>query len=320
MDHLNYTFNSTCDPVLVATNRTLGAQQVGPSVLLAVCCLVGLPSNIAVIVTITRQWSSKISFTVKLMLSLAVSDSITLGLVPFGIYSLLCGWTLDLWACRIVTFLTYCAMYAGVLTVTLMAVHHYHTVKSKVANRHQIERLQRSRLRLLLFGLWGLAIVFAVPIFFTRGVQMKRGLPRCQRSIDSVFGKVTILLFEVILGFVLPFSTILTSYCWINKTKLREGRGDVRKRKARMRRLVISIVTAFFLFWTPVHIINLTDVASTLTKTSSPAVYSALKTFRRATGDLSKTLSVINCCVNPFLYAVASGVFTKKKYKQEKKR
>ncbi|XP_072551103.1 leukotriene B4 receptor 1-like [Salminus brasiliensis] len=319
MEHLNCSFNSTCDPVLMATNRTLGSQQVGPGVLLAICCLVGLPSNIAVIVTIARQWSQKISFTVKLMLNLAVSDSMTLALAPFAIYSLFYGWTFNIWACRILMYLMYCAMYASVLTVTLMAVHHYHIVKSKIPNHKEMERLQRGRRRLLLLGLWGLAIVFALPIVFTRGVQIKRGLPRCQRSVDSTFGKVTILLFEVILGFVLPFSTILTSYCWINKTNLKEGQ-NTRKRKKRMRRLVISIVTAFFLFWTPVHIINLIDIASTLTHTAFPAVYAALKSFRRATGDLSKTLAVINCCVNPFLYAVASGVFKKKRDNQEQKR
>ncbi|XP_036417633.1 leukotriene B4 receptor 1-like [Colossoma macropomum] len=316
MDHLNFSFNSTCG--LDITNSTWGSKQVGPSVVLGLCCLVGLPSNIAVIVSIAHQWNEKISFTVKLMLNLAVSDALTLGLAPFAMYGLLCGWTLGIWPCRILMYLTYCAMYVSVLTITLMAVHHYHTIKSKTPNQKELERLQKGRRCLLLIGLWGLAIIFALPIFFTRGVALKRGLPRCQRTIDSVSGKAIILLFEVIFGFILPFSIILTSYCWINKIKLRGGE-NARKRKRRMRRLVISIVMAFFLFWTPVHIINVIDVATTLTKASFPAVYEGLKSFRRATGDLSKTLAVINCCVNPFLYAVALGIIKKKHDHQEKK-
>ncbi|XP_066540410.1 leukotriene B4 receptor 1-like [Hoplias malabaricus] len=309
MEHLNCSFNSTSDPVL-------SSRQWGPFVVLGLCCVVGLPSNIAVIISIVRQWSQNISFTVKLMLNLAVSDSLTLGLAPIAMYGLLHGWTLGLLPCQILTYLTYCAMYASVLTVTLMAVHHYHTIKSKIANRVELERLQKGRRRLLIAGLWGLSIVFALPVFFTRGVEKKRNSCRCQKSITDTTGKVAFLVLEIVLGFVLPFSIILTSYWWINKTKLQGGQ-SVRKRKNRMRRLVISIVTAFFLLWTPVHIINMIDVGAALTKESFPAVYSELKSFRRATGDLSKTLSVINCCVNPFLYAVALGVFKKKSNNQK---
>ncbi|XP_026783339.1 leukotriene B4 receptor 1-like [Pangasianodon hypophthalmus] len=317
MEHHNFSVNQTSESDFVITNSTVGSKQVGAAVFLSMCCLVGLPSNIAVIVTIVRQWNKRMSFTVKLMLNLAISDSLVLSLTPFGVSGLLYGWTFGLWSCKILMYLIYCAMYGSVLTVTMMAAHHYHTIKSKVPNLSALERLQKVRRHLLLIGLWSLSIVFALPILFIQDVQVKRGSQRCQRTITSPSVKVTVLVLEVLFGYVLPFIIIAASYCWICKTQLQGGR-IIEERKKRMRMLVISIVTAFFIFWTPVHIINVIDIATTLTKTSNPALYDQLKLFRRATGDLSKTVSVLNCCVNPFLYAVASGIFKKRRPCQEK--
>ncbi|XP_060778960.1 leukotriene B4 receptor 1-like [Neoarius graeffei] len=316
MEHLNFSINQTSESDFVNTNSTVSSKQVGAAVFLSLCCLVGLPSNIAVIITIARQWNKRMSFTMKLMLNLAISDSLVLGLAPSGVSGLLYGWTSGLWSCKILVYLIYCAMYAGVLTVTVMAAHHYYIIKSKVPDLSTVERLQKARRQLLLIGLWIVATVFALPVLFVQSVQLKRGSLRCQRTIASPSGKVTVLVLEILFGYVLPFTIITASYCWICKTQL-QGGTNIRERKKRMRRLVISIVTAFFLFWTPVHIINMFDIATTLTKTSSPAVYAQLKVIRRATGDLSKTVSIINCCVNPFLYAFASGIFKKKRQQQE---
>ncbi|XP_062861158.1 leukotriene B4 receptor 1-like [Trichomycterus rosablanca] len=315
MEHPNY--NSTSVPNSNQTTSMVSYKPVGITVLLGLCCLVGWAGNIAVINMISRQWNQRLSFTVKLMLNLAISDFLVLALAPVVAYSLLYGWTFGIWACRILKYLIYSAMYASVLTVTMMAVHHYYTVRTLVPYRHQLERLQKNRRCVLLIGLWSLALLFALPILFTQDVQFKRGSPRCQRTVKSVSGKVTALLFEVMLGFVLPFSTILVSYCWINMTKLQKGQ-TAEKRKRRMRMLVISIVTAFFIFWTPVHIINVIDVVTILTQSSFPDVYARLKSFRTVTGDLTKTVAVINCCVNPFLYAFASGLITKRREQKEK--
>ncbi|KAI5620985.1 leukotriene B4 receptor 1-like, partial [Silurus asotus] len=256
MDHLNFSVNQSFESDLFNTNGTIGSKQVGAAVFLGIFCLVGLASNIAVIIAIVRQWNKHMSFTLKLMLNLAISDSLVLIFAPFGVSALLNGWTFGVWSCKILMYLVYCAMYGSVLIVTLMAAHHYHTIKSKVPNLGALERLQKARRRLLLIGLWGLATVFALPILFIQNVQFKRGSLRCQRTITSTSGKVAVLVLEVLFGYVLPFTVIAASYRWICKTQLQGGK-NIKEKKTRMRRLVISIVTVFFLFWTPVHIINM---------------------------------------------------------------
>ncbi|KAL1256780.1 hypothetical protein QQF64_012325 [Cirrhinus molitorella] len=201
-----------------------------------------------------------------------------------------------------------------------MSVHRYHNViKSGVTNRMILQRLERRHRHLQLIGIWILAFAFSLPVIFTQGVN--DGLLRCQRTMDSQSVEVTVLLFEILLGFVIPFLTMLTCYLWLDKglrqkakrssltraPQDQEPRNQGTNFRAYKKRLVISIVAAFFVFWTPVHIINVTDIVTTLIKTSHPEVHCQLKSFRRVYGDASKTLALLNCCLNPFLYAISSG-------------
>ncbi|KAL1256783.1 hypothetical protein QQF64_012328 [Cirrhinus molitorella] len=312
---LGLGFNSTSNSTVV------GSEKIAPAVVLGLCCLVGLPSNIAVIISIACEWNRNLSFTLKLMLNLAVSDALTLCLAPFLMYGIWFGWKLGLWSCRFLFFFSYWSLYVGVLTVTSMSVHRYHNViKSRVTNRMILHRLERRHRCLQLIGIWILAFAFALPVLFTQGLkERKNGLLRCQRTVESQSVKVTVLLFEIFLGFVIPFLTMLTCYLWLHKGLSEKAKSsnvttapqDQAPRDTYRKRLLISIVVAFFVFWTPVHIINVIDIVTTLTKTSHPDVHSQLKSFRGVYGDISKTLALLNCCLNPFLYVFFSRIVIK---------
>ncbi|KAL0168118.1 hypothetical protein M9458_036340, partial [Cirrhinus mrigala] len=295
-----------------SNSTTVVSQRIAPAVVLGLCCLVGLPSNIVVIIRIAREWNRNLSFTLKLMLNLAVSDALTLCLAPFVLYGILFGWKLGLWSCRFLFFLGHWSLYVGVLTVTSMSVHRYHNViKSRVTNRMILQRLERQHRRLQLIGIWILAFAFALPIYFVQGLKDKDGLQICTRTtMESQSVEVTVLLFEILLGFIIPFMTMLTCYLWLHKGLSQKAKNsnvttapqdqEPRNQRTNVRtykkRLVISIIVAFFVFWTPVHIINVIDIVTTLTKTSHPEVHCQLN-------DTSKTLALLNCCLNPFLYA-----------------
>ncbi|XP_051727294.1 leukotriene B4 receptor 1-like [Ctenopharyngodon idella] len=315
MMELRLGFNST------SNSTAVGSEQIAPAVVLGLCCLVGLPSNITVIISIAREWNKHLSFTLKLILNLAVSDALTLCLAPVVLCGILFGWKLGLLFCRILFFLGHWSLYVAVLTVTSMSVHRYHNViKSRVTNRMILHRLERRHRHLQLISIWILAFVFALPIFFTRELKDKDGLQRCQKTMESQSVVVTVLLLQILLGFVIPFLIMLTCYLWLHKflsqkakssnltraPQNQEPRNQGPKFRTYKKRLVVSIVVAFFLFWTPVHIINVIDIVTILTKTSHPDVHSQLKSFRRVYGDTSKTLALLNCCLNPFLYVFFS--------------
>uniref|UniRef100_A0A8C2JSH9 G-protein coupled receptors family 1 profile domain-containing protein n=1 Tax=Cyprinus carpio TaxID=7962 RepID=A0A8C2JSH9_CYPCA len=285
MMELRSSFNST------SNSTAVGSEKIAPAVVLGLCCLVGLPSNIVVIISIAREWNKNLSFTLKLMLNLAVSDALTLCLALIVMYEIQYGWKSGLWSCKFLVFLGHWSLYIAVLTVTSMSVHRYHNViKSRVTNRMILQRLERRHRCLQLTGIWILAFVFALPVIFTQGLKDKNGLLRCQRITKSQSVKVTVLLFEILSGYVIPFSTMLTFYIWLHSSLTRapqdqQPRNQGTNVRTYKKRLVISIVVAFFLFWTPVHIINVIDIVTSLTKTSHPDVHSQLKSFRRVYGD-----------------------------------
>ncbi|XP_051512834.1 leukotriene B4 receptor 1-like [Myxocyprinus asiaticus] len=303
MDWLNASISSKSVGDHIFTNSTIDSRKIVPAVVLGLCCFVGLPSNIAVIISIARELNRNLSFTLKLMVNLAVSDALTLSLAPFGMYGILFGWTLGIWSCRILFYLGYNSMYVSVFTVTAMSVHRYNNViKSKITNRIILQRLEESRRWLKLTDLWIVAFAFALPVLFTRGIKGKNGLLRCQRAMETPHEEVTVLLLEIMLGFVIPLSVMLVCYLWLHKGL----RQTAKSSKGYKKRLVISIVVAFFIFWTPVHVINVLDIMTTITEMSNSYLYNQLKSFRRVSGDTSKTLALINCCLNHFLYANSS--------------
>ncbi|KAJ8003188.1 hypothetical protein DPEC_G00166800 [Dallia pectoralis] len=125
------------------------------------------------------------TFFLKLILSLAVSDSLSLSTIPFAIYLLVNEWTFDLWTCGLFTYALYCCLYGSVLTVTLMGVHRHRAMNNKTRNQMgQTSKTQRQKRlhNMMLLGLWVLVCVLALPTMFTREVEEKRGKWRCQRG------------------------------------------------------------------------------------------------------------------------------------------
>ncbi|KAL2094126.1 hypothetical protein ACEWY4_011438 [Coilia grayii] len=283
-----------------------GAKQLTPVITLSLCAAVGLPSNLAVITTIARKiMGQNVSFTLKLMFTLAVCDTLSLLTIPVWIYVLLRGWSLGEQACKMFTYLVYWSLYASVLTVTSMSVHHHSIMNARSPNRRLMERLHMGRKRVWLVALWIIAGAVALPVIPTRSVVDKNGGQRCQRSANTDWEKVVGLLYEVLFGYIIPFSVLLTSYLCLHKKVPKANLTS----KRRMTRLVVNIVVVFFVFWTPTHIVNIMDIVTTLSKMSNPDKYERIKIVRRIVGDFARTLSYMNCCLNPFLYAFASRSF-----------
>uniref|UniRef100_A0A4W5M8L6 Si:ch73-113g13.2 n=1 Tax=Hucho hucho TaxID=62062 RepID=A0A4W5M8L6_9TELE len=296
-----FNFDGNLNSNFTSNNTSRDYYVIAPCLVLGLCCLVGLPCNIAMIVDITKKLKmphNKNRMMLKLILNLAVSDTLSLSTIPLVIYVLTYGWTLCHWMCSLFYYGLYCCLYASVLTVTLMGVYLYLSLTSNIPDWKKYERIHSEQHNKMLVGLWVLVCVIASPTIFTRAVEPKRGRLRCQRSTCSDWEKVAVLLMETILGFFIPFSILATSYFCLHR--------KVSKQINKSEPLVTCILVTFFIFWTPVNIINVVDIATTLIKTSDQGAYDNMKSFRRIAGDVVKTLTFINSCLNPFLYAFAS--------------
>uniref|UniRef100_W5NM46 Leukotriene B4 receptor 1-like n=1 Tax=Lepisosteus oculatus TaxID=7918 RepID=W5NM46_LEPOC len=280
-----------------ASNHTQGA--VAPSVVLGLCVLVGVPGNAVVIWALLTKLR-RVTFTVKLMLNLAITDLLTLITLPFWIYALLATWVFGSGPCKFLSYIIYCSMYASVLSVTLMSVQRFIMVLYPQAKLW----LRRRGENAVLLGIWALASLFASPIIKVRDVVedsnlQKKCLPRTYSS-DSE--RVVLLLLETLLGFVIPYSILTTSYiCLTRRVKQTTFASSTRLEKVATR-----IVVAFFVFWLPCHVFNVLKVCAILLKTSNMDASAKLESVWEAGNDVAGSLTFLNSCLNPFLYAFAS--------------
>lgn len=264
---------------------------------LGLCFLLGIPGNIIVVVVILRNFK-KNNFTVQLMLNLAASDILCLITLPLWIHYLLVGWRFSQSVCKLLTFFVYVSLYTSVITVTLMGVQRYFAVLYP----HQWSRLGRKGERTLLVCVWILACILSSPASVTYSLKKKGIKLECEKVFISDEQRAAVCIFETLLGFIVPFAMLVTSYSCLHK-KVNEKAFFSNKR---LTRLVTNIIVTFFILWIPVHVVNIVDVVAVALKLSSPDVSQKLFAFSAFGGNVVGSLCFINSCVNPFLYALAS--------------
>ncbi|XP_028664789.2 leukotriene B4 receptor 1-like [Erpetoichthys calabaricus] len=266
-----------------------------PSIILGFCFLVGAPGNALVIGVILSQ-TKRLTFTLRLIANLAVTDLLALLVLPFWIYALVDSWIYGWLGCKILSFVVYCSMYASIFSVLMLSLHRCVLVLAplwrwkskgvKLGNRQSV---------CLLAGLWCASALLTVPVLEPRSVMLRDGRFSCIASAyTSIAHKVALLLLETLLGFVLPFLVIAISYCLISK-RITE-RGFLWRR--RLTRLTAWIVFTFFIFWFPYHLVNLVKVGAMLRLGDSEDLHIP-SVWVNAAG----ALTFINSCLNPFIYA-----------------
>lgn len=266
---------------------SVGSQVT--SALLILCFLLGVPGNLAVLAVLRRRLAGR-SFTLWLMLNLAVSDLLTLLPLPIWIHTLMHGWSLGSATCKLLSYMVYWSLYTSVLCVTLLSVQRY----IQVLYPQQWAKLKTTGRSFLLGLVWTSGAILSCHALVQRDVELgKDGLLHCLPQYRSVGEQVATLLLESLLLFVLPFSILASLYIALH----RRVKKTVRSGHKRLKKLVVSIVVVFFIFSIPVHINNfLTIVALSW---GPPK----LLQFSKVTGNVAGALTFINSCVNPFLYA-----------------
>ncbi|XP_067306224.1 leukotriene B4 receptor 1-like [Pseudorasbora parva] len=266
-------------------NSTSWSTRLVSSGLMGLFFLIGVPGNIAVILFIVRHFK-KNNFTVHLMLNLAAADILCLITLPVWIYSGLNS--IDQLTCKLFTAFVYCSMYSSVITVTMLSVYRC----LRIRQPQMWSRIRRTRERALLISGWALALLFSCPGVLTQDIIQSESKMECERNLDSD-AKLIVAVMESLLGFFLPFTIMLTSYYCLHKMA---SQGAFRHRY-RSTKLVTRIVIVFFIFWAPYQIIKLEEICAQFLKS---------KPFLSSASDIAGSLTFINSCVNPLLYAFSS--------------
>ncbi|XP_051551750.1 leukotriene B4 receptor 1-like isoform X1 [Myxocyprinus asiaticus] len=243
---------------LTISNSSLSARTsadvLAASTVLGLCCVLGVPGNIVVMVMLTQHLKEG-SFTPQLMLSLAVSDLLSLITLPVWIYALLNGWIFGQGPCKVLSYIVYWSLYSSVLSVSLLSVQRY----LQVLYPQRWAKLGTMGQKGLIFGIWTLSGTLASYSLFYRSVEVKEdGHQHCHQAYSSNLEKIIVLLVETLVMFVVPIFSLVCFYFRLHQRISQSSFFN----SHRLTKLAVRIVVVFFIFSTPYMINNLVIISS----------------------------------------------------------
>ncbi|KAA0723388.1 Leukotriene B4 receptor 1 [Triplophysa tibetana] len=275
---------------------------VGASVILGLCFLVGTPGNLLVVWTILKYVKQR-SHTVVLILHLAAADLLVLITLPLWIYSLAHSWVFGKAACKAMVYVINACMYCSVFLITIMSVERFLAVRYPFASAGW---RKKKALNKLLFGLWIASFALSSPVIVTHTLGHPPEPVQCTfKEFTSETQEAVLLILETLIGFVIPFITLVVCYgCLFSRIALMNFKS---KRKSTV--LICSVVVMFGVCWIPHHVTNLLSIIALTVKSSYPEVSNNLEHTRVTMTLIAGALVFISSSVNPMLYVFAARTF-----------
>lgn len=229
-------------------------------------------------------------------LNLSIADFLFTAFLIFSIISLYQEhqWPFGLVMCKLNNLVTVVNMFASIFLLTAISLDRCLSIWVVVwaQNKRTVGKAQ-----LICAVIWVTAVVCSTPYVTFRGVVSGNGKTYCTYT-GSPQQNHSLKIFRFVMGFLIPFLVISASYVAI---AVRAGRLQ-RTRKRRPRRIIFSIILAFFICWLPFHVMQLIELTDN----------SELLKIVQTGGTLTVSLAFFNSCLNPILYVFMCDEFQNK--------
>ncbi|XP_030908218.2 C-C chemokine receptor type 5-like [Melopsittacus undulatus] len=280
--------------------KHLAANLLPPIYSLVV--IFGLTGNILVVLILVKYKRLR-SMTDIYLLNLAVSDLLFVFSLPFWAYYAVYGWIFGEALCRILSGIYMLGFYSGIFFIILLTLDRY------LAIVHAVFALKA---RTVTYGIltsmvtWAVAVFASVPAVVFHATQKENTHYTCSAhypSDSAINWKYSYTLKMNILGLIVPMVIMIFSYSQILKTLLR----CKNEKKQKAVRLIFVIMIFFFIFWTPFHILSFLHTFQYLFFVPTCETEGQMQKAIQVT----ESLSMIHCCINPVIYAFVGEKFRK---------
>ncbi|XP_055078862.1 nociceptin receptor isoform X2 [Periophthalmus magnuspinnatus] len=262
-----------------------------------IVCVIGLVGNFLVMYVIIRYTKMKTATNIYIF-NLALADSLFLATLPFQGTDVFLGlWPFGNTLCKAVVSIDYYNMFTSTFTLTVMSMDRY------IAVCHPVKALDMRtphKAKVVNICVWVLASAFGVPAMVMGNVEEEDGqsvecivvLPEPRSYWDPVFGTCVFMF-----SFLIPVAIISICYSLMVKrlrsVRILSGSKEKDRNLRRITRMVLVVVAAFVVCWTPIQIMVL---AQSLGFNLSSIYTLVLMHFCIALG-------YVNSSLNPVLYA-----------------
>ncbi|XP_005173460.1 C3a anaphylatoxin chemotactic receptor [Danio rerio] len=232
-------------------------------------------------------------------LNLAIADFIFILFLILTIFTLINKrvWYFGDFMCKLASFVSVLNMFASIFLLTAISL-------DRCMSTWWIVWAQNKRTlfkgRIICAFVWVLSICCSIPFVICRSGENKTCKYNPGTNINFLF------TYRFIVGFLIPFLVIASSYIAIGVRAKRLKRG----KKLKPFRVILSVILAFFICWLPFH---LQQLITAMTKGKDE--WSGIRKVLYNIGPFVGSLAYFNSCLNPILYVFMCEEF-KKKLKQ----
>uniref|UniRef100_A0A8D0BUH8 G-protein coupled receptors family 1 profile domain-containing protein n=1 Tax=Salvator merianae TaxID=96440 RepID=A0A8D0BUH8_SALMN len=289
-----------CDSVVV---QNFGSRFL--PVFYSLVLIFGLLGN-ALVVLILVKYKKFRSMTDIYLLNLCISDLLFIFSLPFWAYYAAHEWIFGDVMCKLLSGLYLGGFYSGSFFIILLTIDRYLAI---------VYAVFAIKARTVAYGIltsavtWGVALLASTPAFLFNEVQYENNRSACSPHYQPETHKKWNLILTLkmnLIGLILPMIVMTFCYAQIIRT-LMKCRNDKKNKKNKAVKLIFIIMIIYFLFWAPYNIAILLHIFQKSVDLNSCGSISNLSIAIQVT----ETLAMAHCCVNPVIYALVGEKFRK---------
>ncbi|XP_030360155.1 delta-type opioid receptor [Strigops habroptila] len=280
-----------------AKNATSILIAIVITALYSVVCVVGLLGNVLVMYGIVRYTKMKTATNIYIF-NLALADALATSTLPFqSAKYLMETWPFGELLCKVVLSIDYYNMFTSIFTLTMMSVDRY------VAVCHPVKALDfrtPAKAKIINVCIWVLSSLIGVPIMAMAVTKSKDGMVLCTLQFPDppIYWDTVTKICVFIFAFMVPILVITICYglmiLRLKSVRLLSGSKEKDRNLRRITRMVLVVVAAFIICWTPIHIFVIVWTLVDIDK-KNPYVVASL--------HFCIALGYTNSSLNPVLYA-----------------
>ncbi|XP_052462595.1 C-X-C chemokine receptor type 1 [Carassius gibelio] len=291
--------------LLCSSASMVDAVNIAFCVLFVFIFLMAIPGNLIVgwvIVSHRHMLTASDVYLFNLMLA----DTLLALILPFSAFSVIHGWVFGDIACKLVCLVKEMNFYTSILFLVCISVDRYMVIVRAMESQKARRRLCSGVACALV---WVFGLVLSLPSFYNEVYYE----PVSQQTIcaerfetnNADEWRLATRIMRHLLGFLFPLVVMLICYSLTVERLLRTRCFQ----KQRAMKVIVAVVVAFLLCWTPFHVSTIVD---TLLRTRVVQFSCSTQTSVDVAMFVTQNLGLLHCCVNPWLYAFVGEKFRKR--------
>ncbi|XP_058051680.1 C-X-C chemokine receptor type 3 [Ahaetulla prasina] len=306
MDFYNYSYYDCClaEPCNFNPYEEFSERFLPP--FYALIFLLGLGGNLMVIAVLLLDRVSLFGNDI-FVFNLAIADILLVVTLPFWAAQAVLGWIFKDFFCKVIGSILKINFYASILFLICISFERYLSIV------YVIRMYNRNKRFLIIYTtllVWLVCFLLAVPdfMYLTAEFDSRQNATSCVLVFPQHSRKtwnIALIIINQVVAFLFPMIAMVYCYVHIILT-LRRSKG-FQKHKAL--KVILAVVVAFFLCWSPYHLVQF---ITTLHQLDLLVIDCQWGDNLDIASIVTTCLGFFHCCLNPLLYAFIGIKFRNK--------